>query len=147
MLLVDTIPPNIVTTSAVFNGPNQAVLVAGDQVSLTVAIRGNSAKPTASLFNTAGLAILEVDQSPYIFRYTIQPGDNGPVIFTVEAVDDAGNKAVAKFTDPSRVAGTMFGAICVVCSNLVPVNMYYALQIPLRLLLWLWSLRVQTVRI
>ena len=106
----DTTPPVIVTSSATFSGPAGAVVPAGGQVSLEIEVTGTSLVPKVTLFNGAGTATTDSTQSPYTFTYTIQAGNSGPIIYTVEAEDEAGNKAVASLKDVARSAGALIKA-------------------------------------
>jgi len=95
-----------VTSSAIFSGPVGAVVPAGGQVSLEIEVTGTSLVPKVTLFNGAGTATTtDSTQSPYTFTYTIQAGNSGPIVYTVEAEDQAGNKASATILDPNRSAG------------------------------------------
>jgi len=102
----DTTPPIIETSSAIFSGPAGAVVPAGGQVSLEIEVTGNSLVPKVTLFNGAGTATTDSTQSAYTFTYTIQAGNSGPIVYTVEAQDEAGNKASASVSDQTRTAGT-----------------------------------------
>jgi len=96
-----------VTSSAIFSGPVGAVVPAGGQVSLEIEVTGTSLVPKVTLFNGAGTATTDSIQSPYTFTYTIQSGDSGPIVYTVEAEDQAGNQAIASVTDVTRSAGLL----------------------------------------
>ena len=105
---LDTVAPVIETSSATFNGPAGTVVPVGGQVSLTIQVTGNSLVPKVTLFNGAGTATTtDSSQSPYTFTYTIQTGDDGPIVYTVEAEDQVGNKAMALVKDEGRSAGTV----------------------------------------
>jgi len=74
-------------------------------VSLEIEVTGNSLVPKVTLFNGAGTATTDGTQSPYTFTYTIQAGNSGPIVYTVEAEDQAGNTVSATILDPNRSAG------------------------------------------
>jgi len=90
--------------SAIFVSPKGSWVKAGAEVSLTVAITGNSHPPIATLFDGTQTAVTSSMSSMYSFHYTIQAHDKGPVIFSVHAQDEAGNSAHA-ILDSSYIAG------------------------------------------
>lgn len=91
-------------SSASFFSTTGSWLKAGAEVSLSIVITGNSGTPVATLFNGARTAVATRTSSGYSFDYTIQPDDDGPVVFTVQALDDAGNSAKAIMSS-AHVAG------------------------------------------
>jgi len=105
----DTTPPFVDQGSTIFRGPADGVVTVGSQVSLTISVTGNRMVPAVTVFNGAGSAILNSTPSPYTFKYTIQSGDTGPVVYTVETEDDAGNRVLATLMDPSRIVGASSG--------------------------------------
>jgi len=88
----------------------------GDQLSLSIRVTGTDMVPKVTLFNGAGAAITTSTQSPYNFTYTVQAGDVGPIIYTVEAEDQAGNTALVTLRDDGRTAGVRLPACSSICA-------------------------------
>jgi len=92
--------------------PDRTFLRKEDQVSVKLAIGGTAFIPTVTLFNGAASATSGQLISPYTFTYVID-NENGPIVYQVKAVDQAGNTAEATITHPGRVAGRGIHAIMV----------------------------------
>ena len=100
--LADTIPPSIAVVE--LSSPDRTFLKTGDEVSVKLDIGGTALIPTVTLFNGAVSATSGQLSSPYTFTYVID-NENGPIVYQVKAVDQAGNTAEATITHPGRVAG------------------------------------------
>ena len=99
----DTTPPVIDLSSATLFSTG-SWLKAGAEVSLTIAITGNSVSPEVTVPNGAGTVVTTSTSSLYTFKYTVQSADNGRIFYIVTAVDAAGNKAQTTI-DSARFAG------------------------------------------
>jgi len=98
-----------------FESPDSTYLKAGDRVSIKLAIGGTAFIPTVTLFNGAATATSGQLISPYTFTYVID-NENGPIVYQVKAVDQAGNTAEATITHPGRVAGRGIHAFTALCN-------------------------------
>jgi len=78
------------------------------RVNVTFTVTGTSLVPTVTLFNGARAASTSNTASPYTFTYTLQAGDNGPIVYMVQARDQASAVTSATFIDSSRTAGMSF---------------------------------------
>jgi len=96
-----TVAPTINVASASFASspsPVQGVLGVGAQVTFTVDITDATSEPTATVFGGDPIAA-SGSGSSYTFSYTIQAGDQGPIVFSVAAENFAG-LAVQEFSYP-----------------------------------------------
>jgi len=75
---------------------------------MTFSVTGSNLAPTVTLFNGARAASTINTASPYTFSYTLQTGDDGPIVYMAQAVDGASGVASAIFIDNGRAAGTTF---------------------------------------
>jgi len=73
---------------------------------VTFTVTGTSMVPTVTLFNGARAASTSNTASPYSFTYTLQTGDNGPIVYMVQARDQASTVTSVVFTDGNRTAGS-----------------------------------------
>jgi len=76
----------------------------GSQISVTFTVTGTSQVPSVTLYNGA-TASTDNTASPYTFSYTLKAGDNGPIVYIVQAKDQAIAVTTAAFVDSSRTAG------------------------------------------
>jgi len=100
--------PAINGASAFFESspsPVQGVLGVGAQVTLTIDITDASGEPTCTVTVFGGDPIAASGSGPsYTFSYTIQAGDQGPIVFNVSAENFAGG-SLLDVTYPDVTAG------------------------------------------
>jgi len=77
------------------------------RVNVTFTVTGTSLVPTVTLFNGARAASTSNTASPYTFTYTLQAGDNGPLVYTIQATNQAAFVTSSAFVDSGRTAGTL----------------------------------------
>jgi len=103
LFFLDNTPP---TAAAIqFSSLDRTYLKTGDEVSIELDIGGTALIPTVTLFNGAATATSGQLSSPYTFTYVIQQ-ENGPIVYQVKAVDEAGNELNLNLAHPGRIAGT-----------------------------------------
>jgi len=93
-----------------FGGPAGPLIGIGSQISVTFTVTGTSQVPSVTLYNGA-TASTENMASPYTFSYTLKAGDNGPIVYIVQAKDQAWAVTTAVFVDSSRTAGKASSAV------------------------------------
>jgi len=101
-MIADTEAPFI--SAMEFKGPERTFLKIGDRVSVKLSIQGTSLIPIVTLFNGAAILTAPGVDSPYTFSYVIER-ENGPIVYHVKAVDEAGNESELDLVHAGRIAG------------------------------------------